>query len=495
MRRGVGIRCIVIGSTLLTAAVLTVSLVAGINDGVAEALGVSLDPSQIDRLTESLRNILVARGVFVSALAVLLSALLGAAIARALRSAAVTGRRARRGSRSWLADARRMEAALTRARTHRAAERLELERQRSDLELLVSTISEGILQLDEQGRVLRANPAAHRLLALPEDPTGRPLESVVRGADLRRALRRAARQGELSQQDVVFDERTLFVTARPMERPQDGGTATRRESRAGVVVTIADYTPVRRLESVRRDFVANASHELKTPLTAIRGYAETLLGDDLPENVRRQFVQTIFSNADRLQHIVDDLLDLSRLESGRWRPELTDVDVEELAREVWQDFRQRAEDARITFRIEAAARDRVRADPSALHQVLSNLYDNALRYTPKAGHVTTVVSGRPATHDEAREASAPAQESELVSIEVRDTGVGIPGAALPRIFERFYRVDPARSREEGGTGLGLSIVKHLVESMGGRVEAESRLGKGTTIRVYLPAARSEATVV
>lgn len=233
-----------------------------------------------------------------------------------------------------------------------------------------------------------------------------------------------------------------------------------------------DVTQVERTEAMRRDFVANVSHELKTPLTVVRGYAETLLKDEPAPDVRRGFLETMLANARRMQQLIDDLLDLSRIESGAWRPEPAEVALEPLVAEVWAELRERAEAAGLTFRTAVAPEAAtVRADPEALRQVLSNLLDNAVHYTGAGGSIEVRA---------ARDAAA-------VRIEVADTGVGIPGEHLPRIFERFYRVDPARSRELGGTGLGLAIVKHVVEAHGGRALAESRLGAGTTIRIEFPA--------
>jgi two-component system, OmpR family, phosphate regulon sensor histidine kinase PhoR len=273
-----------------------------------------------------------------------------------------------------------------------------------------------------------------------------------------------------------MDGRRLLVSARPL-----AGTADL--SGEGAVVGFVDLTEVRRLEGVRRDFVANVSHELKTPLTSIRGYAETLLSDDLPPDMQRQFLEVVHKNADRLHYIVEDLLDLSRLESGGWRPNLVDVDALDIVQDVWSGCVDRATKRRIAFQPPAASH-RVRADPGGLRQVLSNLLDNALRYTPEGGHIQVVT--RVETVD-AGNGEAAGSGQQFVVFEVRDSGSGIPTDALPRIFERFYRVDPARSRSDGGTGLGLSIVKHLVESMGGDVTAESEFGKGTLIRFRLPA--------
>jgi signal transduction histidine kinase len=221
---------------------------------------------------------------------------------------------------------------------------------------------------------------------------------------------------------------------------------------------------------VRRDFVANASHELRTPLTVIGGFAETLLDDSLPNEQRRQFAETVLANARRMQRIVDDLLDLSRIESGGWKPNPSHVDVRAIAADALASANDRRPDTPIELGLDIGPdATHVWADPTALRQVLTNLVDNAVRHTT-AGSVT-VFSRRTAGG---------------IAIGVSDTGIGIPPDHLPRIFERFYRVDAGRSRSEGGTGLGLAIVKHLIEGHGGRVAAESTVGRGTKIWAELP---------
>jgi signal transduction histidine kinase len=237
------------------------------------------------------------------------------------------------------------------------------------------------------------------------------------------------------------------------------------------VVTVLDLTVLRRLETIRRDFVANVSHELKTPLTAVSGYAETLLDRSIPEEQRRRFVTTIHENATRMQRIVDDLLDLSRIESGGWQPNLTLVDVDGVVHDVFSSMQPEATAKGLALDAEIAPNaSRVRADPTAFRQIVLNLVDNAIRYT-RAGRVTL----------RTRAAAAG------IWVEVSDTGMGIAAEHLPRIFERFYRVDAGRSRAEGGTGLGLAIVRHLVDAHGGRVEATSTVGRGTTVAVHFPA--------
>ncbi len=223
--------------------------------------------------------------------------------------------------------------------------------------------------------------------------------------------------------------------------------------------------------------MANVSHELKTPLTSISGYAETL-ADETPAGTHaEQFARVILENAHRMQRLVEELLDLSRIESGGWRPTPERIDVGAVAREAWAPFTGRAQAHGVELALDiGATAETVTADPHAARQILTNLFDNALRYTPPGGRITV---------------SAERQGSAAL-LAVQDTGSGIAPEHLPRIFERFYRADPGRSRAEGGTGLGLAIVKHLVEAHGGRVEARSRVGNGTTIRMSFPQTESRA---
>jgi signal transduction histidine kinase len=229
---------------------------------------------------------------------------------------------------------------------------------------------------------------------------------------------------------------------------------------------------------VRRDFVANVSHELRTPLTVIGGFAETLLEDDVPAPRRREFAELIRANASRLQRLVDDLLDLSRIESGGWTPAPVALNTESAIRECVAQVRATADRKGLAIEMEVADdATQVYADPTALRQIIINLLENSLRYTTIGG--ITVAAKR---------------ERGGLRLSVTDTGIGIPAEHLPRIFERFYRVDPHRSREGGGTGLGLAIVRHLAEGHGGSVHATSIRGSGTTVSVFLPDAEVSAAV-
>lgn len=344
---------------------------------------------------------------------------------------------------------------------HRLTEELQersrgLEKERDEVQSLIDCMGEAVLALTADRKVLRANRAALELLDIAGPVSLVPAGALVRQPELRKLLEEAVERPFMARQ-VAVGERQLLVSARPVE----GG---------GAVVTLLDVSELRRLEAVRKDFVANASHELKTPLTALRGYAETLLEDDVPADMRLSFLIAIRDNALRLQRLVDDLLDLSRLESGGWVARPEEVEVESVVAELFGQFSALARERGVALSVEGEAT--VLADPQGLEQILKNLLDNAIRYTPRGGQVVVEIR----------------RADDRAVVAVKDTGIGIPSASLPRIFERFYRVDPARSRAEGGTGLGLAIVRHLVTAMGGEVWAESELGKGTTLTFTLPLA-------
>lgn len=321
---------------------------------------------------------------------------------------------------------------------------------------LTESLNEGVLAVDTERMVVRINETGRRVLGAKE-PLPFPLEHLPREVELRDALQ-AAFAGEITEgAEVVISGRTLNVTARPL-------------TNGGAVLALFDLTRVRRLEAVRRDFVANVSHELRTPLTIVGGFAETLAAEDVPFEMRQQFAERILGNTQRMQRIVDDLLDLSRIESGGWVPNPQDVDLNTIASDVLAAAQDAADSKGLTLETEFARNaETVYADHTALRQVLGNLVDNAVRHTSSGGVVLFSQLDAKGT-----------------IVGVRDTGSGISTDQLARIFERFYRVDPGRSREQGGTGLGLAIVRHLVEAHGGRVRAESEVGVGTSITARFP---------
>ncbi|HKW42194.1 MAG TPA: ATP-binding protein [Gemmatimonadales bacterium] len=340
-----------------------------------------------------------------------------------------------------------------------------LVREREETTTLIDTMADGVVAADARGTIVMLNRAARRLLGY--GPTGPfPALAELFHEKAARELVAAVLAGrEAEPREVERGGRTLLVTGRALPN-------------GGALLVIHDATELRRLEAVRRDFVANVSHELKTPLTSIAGYAETLAAETDAGSQTERFARTILNNARRMQRLVDDLLDLSRIESGRWQPRVARVDVGGIAGETWAAFADRARERRVEFAAAASNGRHVSADPEALREALTNLFDNALRHTAPGGRITVAVE--------------PAPGGEGATVTVSDNGTGIAAEHLPRIFERFYRADPGRSRADGGTGLGLAIVKHLVEAHGGHVEARSQLGQGTTIRMFFPTAEVAA---
>jgi two-component system phosphate regulon sensor histidine kinase PhoR len=361
---------------------------------------------------------------------------------------------------TWIAREREaVHGELTKTNTLLRAERDVLTR-------ILDGMQEGVLLVDSGGVVLRANPALKRMLLLGHEVTGKLASEVLAQKELRALLERA-RRDSLASEEVVVGElspRRLFVrvTAR------DGALL-------GVFV---DVTDVRRLETLRRDFVANVSHELRTPVTSVLSAAETLRGSASKDPVAMmKFIGIIERNAGRLERLIEDLLDLSRIESQKYNLAAEDISMRGFANNILGMFKERADTRRFTLVNDVGADVTAWADKRALEQILVNLVDNAVKYCPEG----TTVSLRASFL------------GDLCKIVVEDSGLGIEEKHLPRLFERFYRVDTGRSRELGGTGLGLSIVKHLSEAMGGDVNVESAVGKGTKFIVTLPATEAAAT--
>ena len=332
----------------------------------------------------------------------------------------------------------------------------ELGHEREEMQTLIDCMAEGVIALSEDARVVRMNRSARALLELPDTPDCAPINSVVSDNKLRSVLEDSViRPG--NSDEVEVNGRHLLVSSRALDL-------------GGVVTTLLDISEIRRLEQVRRDFVANASHELKTPLTSIRGYVETLLDDDPPEKLKLEFLTSIRKNTLRLEHLVEDLLDLSKLESGGWTGRRESVDTKEVAEEAWQQVVRDIEGkGGISFDILGDLR--VKGDREGLFHVFRNLLENSIRHTDSGGSINV---------------SMALTQDSMVEVVISDDGDGIPAESLPRIFERFYRADSARARDFGGTGLGLAIVRHLVSEMGGEVVAESQLGQGTTVRFTVP---------
>ena len=356
--------------------------------------------------------------------------------------------------------------------TQRAAleeSQTEQARARRDLEDVLASLQDAVLVVDAQSRLRFVNQAALRLFGLRiEDVLGANLIEALPSFGIDAAMRAALYDGQSSAQEIHLYApklREVFLRVAPV---YSGAGAE-----VGAVAIVQDMTELRRLERVRRDFVANASHELRTPIANIRATAETLLHAPGDAQLIGRFLPPLISEAERLSRLVSDLLDLARAEAGE-KPARAPVELKRTVQSVVDSLSDKA--ARNAVRIEwhpNGIAPVVSGDAAALEQVAFNLLDNALSYTPKGGQVALQL----------RETTG---EKTAAVLEVSDTGLGIPADDLPRVFERFYRVDKARSRSEGGTGLGLAIVKHIVENHGGHVEVESQEGRGTTFRVELP---------
>jgi two-component system phosphate regulon sensor histidine kinase PhoR len=354
----------------------------------------------------------------------------------------------------------------TAAQLRDLVERLSLESARR--EAILSSMVEGVLAVDNELNVTFCNEAFARAVGarLPV-PERLPLLELVRDPALLNLLSRVLVTGQLQRQRLQLaaaDGRSFEVQAGLLEA----------KTRRGVIAILHDITDLERLERVRRDFVANVSHELRTPLAAIHGYAETLLGGALEDKENsRKFVEIIQAHAVRLNNIAADLLVLSELESGERLPSSERIPVREAVEAALRSVEPEARIRAVAVHRGEITAESVSGQRLRLEQALVNLLDNAIKFNRPGGEV--------------RIEAGPAPEGKI-RISVSDSGIGIPSEHLPRVFERFYRVDKARSRELGGTGLGLSIVKHVVERMGGSVSVESRLGKGSKFMIELPAA-------
>ena len=333
-----------------------------------------------------------------------------------------------------------------------------VENSRQTLETLLNSMQEAVIAVSQDERVLWANQRMERLL--PSGiRLGAPLVQSVRDPEILASINTAVttRDVTMARAAKIFSGRIFDVTAAPMP----GG---------GAVAVLHDQTEIERVEKTRRDFIANVSHELRTPLTSVQGYAETMLDSrSLPENLR-EFVEIIRKNASRMSRLTEDLLVLARVESGEQKFNFQIAMPQELLEDAVQTFQEIAAGRGIELSMMNTASSAVWVDRDAIHQVFANLIDNAFKYGDQGGKVLV----------------GACETEEGVQFYVRDFGGGIPSEHLPRLFERFYRVDKARSRESGGTGLGLAIAKHVVRAHSGNIRAESELNHGSTFYFTLP---------
>jgi two-component system phosphate regulon sensor histidine kinase PhoR len=348
-----------------------------------------------------------------------------------------------------------------------------LDQGKRTLESVLAHMSDALLLLDPNGALTLVNPAAQRIFGIAAPlAVGRRVIQVFQHVELDALILQAERERTPVAREIVVHHPTYRVL-----RVHAGPVRGRHDETLGTVVVAQDITDLRRTDLMRQEFVANVSHELRTPLASLRTLAETLLdGAAYDREAGPRFLEQIVAEIDRLALLVNDLLDLSAIESGSAKMEMAPVSLAEVAEDVVAKFRPVADRRRITLRVEP--RDglpRAWGDRERLAQAVGNLVDNAVKYTPDGGTVTVAGEDR----------------GDVVAVSVADTGIGIAQEHLPRIFERFYRVDRSRSRALGGTGLGLSIVKHIATSHGGRVEVQSAEGRGSRFTLILPQAPRE----
>ncbi len=433
------------------------------------ALRLAYPLSAVQHTTAQVRDTLLWASLLALALATVVAALIAQSIAQRLRRIMAFADRVAAGDLSARIqessgdEIGQLAAALDRTARRLQADFAAVEESRRQLEALLNSMQEGVAAISRDSKLVWANGALRRLLPVRE---GAPLVDTMRDPSVIAAVHESL-QTQTTRKTLaraVVPGRVFEITTAPMPG-------------VGVVAVLHDISEIERVEKTRRDFIANVSHELRTPLTSIVGYTETLL-DAPPAAGGREFLQVIHNNAARMTRLTEDLLTLARVESGELKLALEPLAPAEAVREAVAAYRARAQAAGVALEISLADTPEIRADRDAVQQVLANLIDNALRYAADGGRVVVGATG-----------AGPA-----VEFYVRDFGPGIASEHLPRLFERFYRVDRDRSRESGGTGLGLAIVKHIVLNHGGTVRAESALGHGTTFYFTLPAAPVAADV-
>jgi two-component system phosphate regulon sensor histidine kinase PhoR len=360
-------------------------------------------------------------------------------------------------------EARRVSVALEEILTRQRQLDRQIGERESGQKAILSAMQNGLLVVDSQNRLALVNPAFCELFAIDETSLGSPLLETVRDPAVQRIVGETLRQRKPSQGELVIGRREFEMTSVPMGT--DNGAAT------GAVVLFHDITALKQADEIRRDFVANVSHELRTPLSILRGYIETMLDDPkMPRGETARILEVMDQHSKRLGLLANDLLTLAQLESGSSSLQLNEIDLLRFLSDLVRDWKKKfaAKDLEAVVDVSDDC-SIIRADEERLREIFDNLLDNAVKYSGKGGKICL---------------GAKRRDGEIV-LKVSDRGIGISHEDLPRIFERFYRADKARSRQLGGTGLGLSIVKHIAQLHGGRVEAESELGKGTTIRVIL----------
>ena len=438
-------------------------------------LRLAMPLSEIEDAERGLRKIIVAAVVFMLALALALGYLISILVSRPLIEMASIARKLAKGdfSKKTLVRSSDEIGDLARAMNYMADEIgskvNSLSSEKAKLGAVVSGMFEGVILTNEKGEIVLANPSIYKLFMVDSSPEGKVPIEMVRSAIIQDIVDRVLKEKQrLTTKELIInvpEEKVIQVNGVPVME---------KGKLEGAILVFHDITELRRLERVRQDFVANVSHELRTPISSIKGYAETLLEGAINDKANaKDFVEIIYRDSERLAKLIDDILDLSRIESDKMKMALLPTDFAGTLERSIAIMAKQAKAKLIAVKMDLPeSLPKILADEARISQVLINLLDNAIKYTKEGGSVT--VSARP--------------KDKYIQIDVSDTGIGIPEEDISRIFERFYRVDKARSRELGGTGLGLSIVKHIVQAHDGEVWVKSLVGHGSTFSFIIPKA-------
>ncbi len=445
------------------------------NERITGSIRAALPLSEIEQTLDTVLSKVISSGVAIALLATLFCLWMTRRISRPLEEMKQGAERFARGELDRrLPSYRGEELSVLAEAMNQMAVQLDdrirtVVRQRNEQDAVLASMIETVLAVDKQGKILRVNQAAAELLDLDISAIGRKVQEVLRKPDLLYFIDQALTSQERIEADIslVLRGEDRFVQAH--------GTPLRdaRGNEIGALIVLNDITRLQRLENIRRDFVANVSHELKTPITAIKGSVETLMGGAMEEpDSAMRFLEIISRQSDRLNAIIEDLLALSRIEQGEEKSgiELQSTQLRDVCQTALQACQVKAQEKQIELILECGGNLDAKINPPLFEQALINLVDNAIKYSPQNGRVLLSASAEHAN----------------IAIKVQDWGSGISKEHLPRLFERFYRVDKARSRKLGGTGLGLAIVKHIIQAHHGEITVMSTLGKGSTFTISLP---------
>jgi two-component system phosphate regulon sensor histidine kinase PhoR len=443
------------------------------NDGQKNIIRLAVPLSELHEISSRLKKLLYLSLLFAFILSLLLGFVASKIISRPLEELSQTAKLIARGDFSQRLTWHRTDemGALSQS-INEMVEQMKLRitevmSNKSRLEAVFLSMFEGVMILDDHQTILLMNDRLREFLNVVQEPTGRRSIEVIRNIDVQNIIEKVLKISKpLEPHELsVFlpEERILFVHATPV---------IREKKVEGAVLVFHDITDLRRLEKIRQDFVANVSHELRTPVSTIKGYAETLLDGALDDKDHaREFVKIIYDDSERLAHLVNDLLDLSKIESGKIKLNAVSCSLFGIVDKVTSALQKIAKEKSIVFKNNIPKNfSSISADQTMLTQVFFNLVENAIKYNKLSGEI--LISA--------------VDKGSHIEVRVADTGMGIPEEDLPRVFERFYRVDKAHSRQLGGTGLGLSIVKHIIQAHGGEVFVESKLNEGSTFIFTLP---------